>query len=73
MPNSEIARQYEVHPNQVSKWKQQALEGLQAIFEDRRKQDKAKEDQQALLDELYQKIGRLQVQVDWLKKKSSQL
>lgn len=71
LPKGEIAAQYEVHPNQVSLWKKQALDGLEAIFEDGRKQADPAEDHQQVIAELYQKIGRLQMELDWLKKKSA--
>jgi transposase-like protein len=71
LPKGEIATQYEVHPNQVSLWKKQALDGLEAIFEDGRKQVSQTDDQAQIIDELYQKIGRLQMELDWLKKKSA--
>lgn len=72
-PASEIARTHEVHPNQVSQWKKQALEILQTGFEDQRKADRSQQGQQELIGHLYQRIGQLQVELDWLKKKSEQL
>ena len=63
---SQIASQYGVHPNQVSKWKKRALEGLVELFSDG-KGTKGK-DQQRLIDELYRQIGQLKVELDWLKK-----
>ena len=66
---SEIARIYEIHPNQVSQWKKQAREILEQGFTDKRKSDRSKQDQQALIDHLYQRIGQLQVELEWLKKK----
>lgn len=71
LPKGEIATQYEVHPNQVSLWKKQAMDGLEAIFEDGRKQVSQTDDQAQIIDELYQKIGRLQMELDWFKKKSA--
>jgi len=64
---SEIAGQYQIHPNQVTKWKNQLMQGAAAIFEDgrtKKKEDKPSEER------LYQQIGQLQVELDWLKKKS---
>ena len=72
-PASEIAKEHEVHPNQVSQWKKQALEILQTGFEDQRKTARSHQDQQELVEHLYQRIGQLQVELDWLKKKSEQL
>jgi transposase len=63
---SEIASDYGVHPNQVSKWKREALEGLPEIFSN--KQKKQQRDNRALQDELYKQIGQLKVELDWLKK-----
>lgn len=64
----EIAGHYGVHPNQVTKWKRQALELMPQLFSDHRL--KGNETDEVLKAELYQQIGKLQVQLDWLKKKS---
>jgi transposase-like protein len=64
---TELASEYGVHPNQITQWKKQLLETLPEIFSQGRKRDK--EDQEALQAELYQQIGKLKVEVDWLKKK----
>jgi putative transposase len=64
----EIASHYGVHPNQVSKWKGQAMEGVPGLFVDRRSGPETS--WEALKAELYQQIGQLQVELDWLKKKS---
>jgi transposase-like protein len=64
---SQLAAQFKVHPNAVSRWKLQLLDNIDAVFADGR--SKPKQDD-SLVDELYQKIGRLEVELDWLKKKS---
>jgi len=64
----EIAAHYEVHPNQITKWKRQVIETLPQIFADHRL--RGNESDEALKAALYQQIGQLQVQLDWLKKKS---
>lgn len=64
----EIAAHYEVHPNMVTTWKRQALAELPQVFSDQR--SRSAESDEALKDALYQQIGKLQVQLDWLKKKS---
>jgi len=63
---NEIASIYEVHPNQVSKWKKRALELLPEVM-DRRPGKKANNDRAE--EKLYQQIGKLTVEVDFLKKK----
>jgi putative transposase len=65
---NEIASVYEVHPNVVGLWKKHALDRLPDIFSDQRSR-KSKDDS-ALRDRLYQQIGQLQVELDWLKKKT---
>ena len=64
----EIASHYEVHPNLVTQWKKQLLERAAEIFSTG-KAEEGKADEE-LKAELYQQIGKLQVEVDWLKKKS---
>ena len=66
---NEIAKRHEVHPVQVSKWKKQFLEAVPGIFESSNK-GRAVADEE-LTDQLYQQIGRLKVELDWLKKKSA--
>jgi putative transposase len=66
---SEIASRFSVHPNQVSQWKKQAQEHLPDLFSDRR--SKVEADHEELASELYQQIGQLKVELDWLKKTDS--
>ena len=63
----EIASHYGVHPNQVTRWKHQATEGLPQTFQDGRSREESDE---TLKAELYQQIGQLKMELDWLKKKS---
>jgi len=66
---NEIASAYSVHPNQVTQWKKQLLEALPHVFSARRAQaEKADEELKA---QLYQQIGHLKVELDWLKKKAA--
>ena len=64
---AEIASENGVHPSQVNKWKKQALDGLPGIFSGNN--DNGKHDSEKLQAELYQQIGKLKVELDWLKKK----
>lgn len=66
---NEISKQFGVHPNQISKWKKQFLESLPQIF-DNYKTTKNEQDDE-LVNQLYQQIGQMKVELDWLKKKST--
>lgn len=68
---SELAGQFQVHANQVSGWRKQLLDRAADLFEDGRSR-KATE-AGATNEELYEQIGRLKMEVEWLKKKSAQL
>lgn len=63
---SEIASEYEVHPNQVSQWKRQLREGLEDVFAAPHRSGRSEDTEKS---RLYQEIGRLKVELDWLKKK----
>jgi transposase-like protein len=63
---NERAATYGVHPPQVLPWKRQALEVLPDVFSSRRA--RAAQDDEALQARLYQQIGPLKVELDWLKK-----
>ena len=68
---NEIASEYGVHPTQITQWKKQALDGLPEIFSPQ--SGKREKSEEALIANLYQQIGQLKVQVDWLEKKSKLL
>jgi putative transposase len=60
-----------VHPNLLMQWKRQLLDSLPATFADKRaKENKEQEEKEA---QLYQQIGQLKVELDWLKKKVGRL
>ena len=63
---NEIASEYGVHPTQIAQWKKQVLEELPQIFSSRR--EKAEQAKEELKAALYQQIGQLKVELDWLKK-----
>ena len=65
---NELVSQFGVHPTQINKWKKQLQNELPQVFSNRR--EKREQDQEALQAQLYQQIGQLKVELDWLKKKS---
>ena len=66
---NEIAQQFEVHPTQVSLWKKELQEQAVGLFEGKRG-PKPAADPDASSEWLYSEIGRLKMELDWLKKKS---
>lgn len=70
---NEIATEYGLHPNMITKWKRQLIEGLPLIFSGGNSLKNKEKEHERLVASLYQKIGQLEVELDWLKKKSSLL
>lgn len=63
----EICSQFGIHPTQARNWKKQAIEGLEVIFSEGVPNKEKKNNE--LIIELYEQIGRLKVESDFLKKK----
>jgi len=63
---SELASEYKVHPNQIGQWKRKLLQGSAELFS--RGKDREVEAHEAEKDRLYRQIGKLQVELEWLKK-----
>lgn len=69
--SNELASQFQVTPAQISTWKRQAIEELPLIFTHPSKKKTRSEDE--ISAPLFEEIGRLKMQLDWLKKKSAEI
>ena len=67
---NELASQYELHPSQISEWKSQLLKDGASIFSTTTARQQR--DQETFQAELYEQIGRLKMELEWLKKKAAQ-
>ncbi len=68
---SELASQFGVHPTLIHSWKKQLLAGAGEVFSNGTKA--AGGDAEALQAQLYEQIGRLKMELDWVKKKAASL
>ena len=68
---SQLGSQFKVHPIQIAKWKKSAVDQLPELFADGRK--RTSESSESGKEILYEEIGRLKVELDWLKKKVGML
>lgn len=69
LTQSQISSKYQVHGTQINKWRKQALEYLQAAFSNKLQVSALTADYEEKLNKLYQQIGQLKVENDFLKKK----
>ena len=68
LTQAQLTSQFEVHTTQVRSWKRQALDAIEGCFT--KKLERDKQDSEELITHLYEQIGRLQTELNWLKKKS---
>ena len=73
LTTAEISAKYGIHPTQIGKWKQAFMQNMDQVFlkNDAHKQEIKEKDY--LIEELYKKVGKHQVELDWLKKKVDNL
>lgn len=67
--SSQIASEREVHPNQISQWKKQLLDEGASIFSHKNILNEKKQNERETA--LYEQIGRLKMELEWLKKKAT--
>lgn len=67
--SAEIAKQFSIHPLMITKWKKHAVDLLPSLFSRKADHDREERDQKEA--ELFQQIGQLQYELDWLKKKTA--
>ena len=67
---AELSSEYKVHANQISQWKKQLKDGAGDVFSCKSSTSAKAKTADALKAQLYQQIGQLKVELDWLKKKT---
>ena len=65
----ELSQEFGIHPNQISRWKQLALENFSKIFEKNDQSSQELKEKEKELDVALKKIGQLTVESEWIKKK----
>ena len=64
---SKLSSNYQIHPNQINRWKNTVEDGIENIFTDKRRKENKSKDK--MIGELYKLIGQREMEISWLKKK----
>ena len=70
---SQLASAHGIHPTQIHQWKKQLLEGAEGVFSNGPGAKRATGEDEYSVKELYEEIGRLKMQLEWLKKKAERI
>ena len=71
LTQAQLSSKYGLHSTQITNWKKQATEAIKMVFSGRLEPDKSTQSHEKEQAKLYEEIGRLKVELDWLKKKSN--
>lgn len=70
---SQLASVHGVHPTQIHQWKRQLLEGAEGVFGNGSGPNRSRVEEERAAGELYEQIGRLKMELEWLKKKAERV
>jgi transposase-like protein len=70
---SQLSSEHGVHPTQIHQWKKQLLEGAESLFASGVTAKRSATEEECPSAELYEQIGRLRMQLEWLKKKAERV
>jgi transposase len=65
----QLAKRFTIHPSQIQEWKRRLVDGAKELFQTA--QEKKAEGEEPDVAELYEQIGRLKMELEWLKKKAA--
>ena len=66
----QISSKYEIHANQLTRWRKTVIDGMPELLADKRKKEAINKEHEELVTALYAQIGELSAKYNWLKKKS---